>query len=210
MLSGQPSAARNASTPGVFVGPVISTLGLGLEAGVRLNEFVGIRGGGNWFGLDFDREIDDVDYDIDATIGSIGALVDLHPFGGGFRLSGGLRLNFTNADLTGRPTTDIEIGDDVFAADEVGTLEGEADVDRVAPYLGIGYAGTLAPGLSLGFDLGVMYQGSPDVELDSVGGVLSDDAALEAALADEEEDIEDDLEDFKFYPVIGLALLYRF
>ena len=205
-------AGEPAALPyGLYVSPAVSTLGLGLEAGARINETFGLRFGGNWFSLDADREINDVDYDADATLASVGALVDYHPFQGGFRLSGGLRFNFNEADLTGRPNEDVEIGDVVFDADDVGTLDGDVSFDVLAPYLGVGYGAALLDGsLSIGFDLGVMYQGKADVSLDAEDGLLEGDAVLEANLAVEEEDVEDDLEDFQFYPVVGLAVVYRF
>ena len=108
-------------------------------------------------------------------------------------------------------TDDIEIGNDVFSPDEVGTLTGDATFDTFAPYLGIGYGATLLEGsLSIGFDLGVMYQGQADVDLDAESGLLSDDAVLQDNLAIEEGEVEDDLEDFVVYPVVGLAIIYRF
>ena len=196
---------------GLFVSPNISTLGVGLEVGIRANEFFGARFGGNWMSLDFDRTVDDVDYDAEATLASLGALIDYHPFKGGFRLSGGVRSNFNKAELTGRPTEDVTIGNQTFTAAEVGTLEGEATFRTFAPYLGLGYGATLLKGaLTVGFDLGVMYQGTADVDLDAEGGLLVNDAVFQANLEIEEEDIEDDLEDYIVYPVVGLAMIYRF
>ncbi|MEM9443686.1 MAG: hypothetical protein AAGA73_24860 [Pseudomonadota bacterium] len=196
---------------GLFVSPAVSTLGLGLEAGARLNDNFGLRFGGNWLGFEYDGVEGDLDYDADVTLASLGALVDYHPFSGGFRVSGGLRFNFNQADLDGTPTDDIEIGDEVFSPDEVGTLTGDATFDTFAPYLGIGYGATLLEGsLSIGFDLGVMYQGQADVDLDAESGLLSDDAVLQDNLAIEEGEVEDDLEDFVVYPVVGLAIIYRF
>lgn len=196
---------------GIFVSPAISTLGLGLEAGVRLNESFGVRFGGNWLSFDYDGVEGDVDYESEVTLASLGALADYHPFGGGFRVTGGLRFNFNEADLDGTPTDDIEIGDETFSPDEVGTLTGDVGFDTVAPYLGIGYGATLLQGsLSIGFDLGVMYQGQANVDLDAESGLLSDDALLQENLAIEEDKVEDDLEDFVVYPVVGLAVIYRF
>jgi hypothetical protein len=196
---------------GIFVSPGISTLGLGLEAGVRVNESFGLRLGGNWLGFDYDGVDGDVDYEGEVTLASLGALADYHPFQGGFRISGGLRFNFNEADLDGTPTDDIEIGDETFAPDEVGTLTGDVAYDVLAPYLGVGYGTTLLQGaLSIGFDLGVMYQGKGDVDLDAEDGLLSDDAILQENLAIEEEKVEDDLDDFVVYPVVGLAVTYRF
>ena len=208
---GDPATASEPLPFGLFVSPTISTLGVGLETGVRLNETFGLRFGGNYLSVDFDRTVDDVDYDAEARLASLGALVDYHPFQGGFRLSGGLRFNFNKADLTGTANDDVTIGDQTFAASDVGTLEGDASFNKFAPYLGLGYGATLLEGsLSVGFDLGVMYQGKADVELDAEGGALEGDAVLEENLALEEEDIEDDLEDFFLYPVVGLAIIYRF
>ncbi|NJO38031.1 MAG: hypothetical protein HC871_10980 [Rhizobiales bacterium] len=196
---------------GIFVSPGISTLGLGLEAGVRVNPSFGLRLGGNWLGFDYDGVDGDLDYEGEVTLASLGALADYHPFQGGFRLTGGLRFNFNEADLDGTPDDDIEIGDETFSPDEVGTLTGDVGFDVLAPYLGIGYGATLLQGaLSIGFDLGVMYQGKGDVDLDAEDGLLSDDAVLQENLAIEEDKVEDDLEDFVVYPVIGLAVTYRF
>lgn len=207
-----PAAATADPLPfGLFVSPTVSTLGVGLETGVRLNENFGVRFGGNWLSVDFDRTVDDVDYQAEATLASLGTLVDYHPFRGGFRLSGGVRFNFNNADLTGVPNDDVTIGNQTFAASDVGTLDGDVSFQTVAPYLGLGYGATLLKGaLSIGVDLGVMYQGRADVDLDAEGGALAGDAVLEDNLAVEEEDIEDDLDDFLLYPVVGLAVIYRF
>jgi opacity protein-like surface antigen len=206
-----PSVSEAALPYGLFVSPAVSTLGLGLEAGTRLNESFGLRFGGNWLGFDYDDIKGELDYDAEVTLASLGALVDYHPFGGGFRLSGGLRFNFNQADLDGTPTDDIDIGNATFSPDEVGTLTGDATFDTLAPYLGVGYGATLLEGsLSVGFDLGVMYQGQASVDLDAESGLLSDDAVLQANLAIEEDEVEDDLEDFIVYPVIGLAVIYRF
>jgi len=196
---------------GIFVSPAVSTLGVGLEGGVRINETFGLRLGGNWLGFDYDGVDGNLDYDADITLASLGTLVDYHPFRGGFRLSGGLRFNFNQAALDGTPTEDINIGGEDFSPDEVGTLTGDVGFNVLAPYLGVGYGATLLKGaLSIGFDLGVMYQGQADVDLDADAGILSDDAVLLDNLAIEEDEVEDDLEDFVVYPVAGLAVIYRF
>lgn len=206
------SQAEPASLPyGLFVSPAVSTLGLGLEAGMRINDHLGFRFGGNWISFDYDGVDGNLDYEADVTLASLGAIVDYHPFRGGFRLSGGLRFNFNQADLDGTPTEDVDIGDETFSADEVGTLTGDVGFDVLAPYIGVGYGATLLKGaLTVGFDLGVMYQGQADVDLDTEDGLLSNDAVLQANLAIEENEVEDDLEDFVVYPVVGLALIYRF
>lgn len=206
-----PIESTNTLPEGLFVSPAISTLGLGVEGGMRMTETFGFRLGGNWFGFDEDGVEDGVSYDAEATLASIGALVDYHPFRGGFRISGGLRFNFNQADVTGTADDDVTIGNETFTADEIGTLKGDVSYDPVAPYFGIGYGATLLQGsFSIGFDLGVMYQGDADVELESENGLLSNSAELNENLAIEEQEIEDDLEVLNFYPVVGLMATYRF
>ncbi|MGI9421181.1 MAG: hypothetical protein ACR2RA_25425 [Geminicoccaceae bacterium] len=206
-----PPAEPSTLPYGLFVSPTISTLGLGIEGGMRVNETFGFRLGGNWLGFEVDDVENDFDYEADATVASLGALVDYFPFRGGFRVSGGLRLNFNGGDLTGTARDDIEVGDVEFAPGEIGTIEGDVSYDLLAPYLGIGYGATLLEGaFSIGFDLGVMYHGQADIELDSEGGSLSGSAVLNENLAIEEDRAEDDLKNFFLYPVIGLAANYRF
>ena len=55
-----------------------------------------------------------------------------------------------------------------------------------------------------------MMSGTPDITLESVGGTLSDDPDFQQALADEEENLQDEVDDFEFYPVVQLGLTYRF
>lgn len=211
LLAAGPALAAEDGRSGFTLGPDVSTLGVGAQAGLRFNDFLGARLGGNWFEHDFDRSYDDVDYDVDLELGSIGTVLDVYPFGGGFRLSGGVRLNFNQADLSGSPNGSFEIGDTTYAADEIGSLDGDVDFNTLSPYLGLGYAATLLDGaLELAFDAGAMYHGRPDVDLSASGGSLSDDPALQADLAEERAAIEDDLDGFRFYPVVGVSLAYRF
>jgi hypothetical protein len=59
-------------------------------------------------------------------------------------------------------------------------------------------------------DAGVVFQGSLDVALTSTGGSLSGDPDLQAALAAEEAQLEDDIDEFDLYPVLALGVGYRF
>ena len=111
-----------ADGPEFFVGPQISTLGFGGEVGVRLNPFLALRGGGNYFAFNFEKKFNKTDYDVDFELASAGALLDVHPLGTGFRISGGFRWNGNNMDLKATPNGSITIGDTTFSAAEAGTL----------------------------------------------------------------------------------------
>jgi hypothetical protein len=100
-----------------------------------------------------------------------------------------------------------------------GLLRARAQVrfNDLAPYLGIGWGNTTRGQRRLyySFDLGLAFHGSPDVDLD-VQGIIADVAREEASqelrtfLANEEEKLEDELEDFDIFPVVSFGLSYRF
>ena len=57
---------------------------------------------------------------------------------------------------------------------------------------------------------GAALFGSGDVTLESVGGTFSNDPVLQAQLAQEVQEIEDEIEDYELWPVVQVGLSYRF
>ncbi len=209
LLVQAPDGAR-AEVPEFFVGPQISTLGFGGEVGVRLNPFLALRGGGNNFAFDFEKKFNKTDYDVDFELASAGALLDVHPLGTGFRISGGFRWNGNNMDLKATPNGSITIGDTTFSAAEAGNVTGDLDFNTFAPYAGLGFQGNMFGGwVSLAFDVGVLFQGDPEVDL-KANGTLSGDPTLQAELDNEADEIEDDLQFLGFYPVAAITATVHF
>jgi hypothetical protein len=87
-------------------------------------------------------------------------------------------------------------------------LKGEVDFRPVAPYIGIGWGNALGKEERWGIltDLGIAFTGLPDIELSATGP----DPTIQAEIAKEERDIQDELDAFKFYPVLSISLFYRF
>ena len=65
--------------------------------------------------------------------------------------------------------------------------------DDVAPYAGIGFDFGLLGKVGLNLDLGVMFQGDPQVALSS-NGALANDPAFQQALEDERVELEEDVD----------------
>ena len=109
-------------------------------------------------------------------------------------------------DLDARPTKSEQIGDTIYTPAQIGTLSGSVDIDGLAPYVGIGWGNPLTHNQRWGFtcDFGVAFTDSPDVALTSTGVVSQVDLSREI------NEIEDDLDSLKFYPVISMGLFYRF
>jgi hypothetical protein len=202
--------ARAESATFFHLGPEVSTLGLGGEAGIRVNDFFGLRVGGNYFDTNFDAKLAGTEYDLGFLLESAGAVIDVYPFGGGLRFSGGLRWNGNNIDLSVTPANSIVIGGTTFTAAQLGTLSGDVDFEDFAPFFGLGYEGDFFDQrVLLAFGAGVLFQGDPEVDL-SANGALANDPALLAALRREENDLENDLDFLSFYPVVSLSLTFRF
>ena len=199
------------SYAGTAVGVGGSTLGYQVALSQSVSENVNLKLTYNTASQSFDGETDGVNYDYDFEFESTSLLIDWHVFGGGFRLTTGALINdneiFAQSDISGLT---LEVGDTVFTSAEVGRLEGDISFDSYAPYLGLGWGRSISDGFSFSFDLGVVFQGEPTVNLQTVGGTLSDNSLLLEEVEREEQELQDDANDFDVYPVISLGLFYNF
>jgi hypothetical protein len=205
----------------VAVAGKAGSLGLGLEMTVGLSPQWNTRLGANGFNYTDDRRrAGHLEYDATAKLRTATALLDWHPGGHGFRLSGGLVYNDNRIDghsLT--PASGVyDIGGVPVPVSLVGTLDGRIDFDRTVPYAGLGWGNAVAPGRKVGFffDAGVIFQGKAKVTLTPnipANSPLNDPtarAALDILLRREEDNIQKDVADYTLYPVVSIGLSYRF
>ncbi len=197
-------------TQGGSVSFKVSTLGGGIEAEKTFTDATGARVGVNYFTGDYSATIDNIDYDVDLHLMTVSAILNWHPFKGDFRISGGAMYNDNHIDITAEPSVSYDIGDTTYTASDVGTLEGKVKFNEIVPYIGIGWDTSFGKSNRLGLlvDLGVIYQGSPDVELTATG--LAGNQAFESDIQAEEDKLQDELDQYEYYPVIGVGLSYRF
>jgi hypothetical protein len=203
------SAAPSVAADGRFgVGIKAGTYGFGADFGVTLNRIVAFRVSLSGANPSLTEAYDDIEYNGDLTLGGFGALADIYPFGGQFRFTGGLFANRNELTLAGTPTEPVQIGDDIYTPDEIGTMSGSIKFDSTAPYLGLGWGNTSRGKKMLRFvvDVGVLFQGSGQIEdlNSSIGLVSEEDLAREAQV------IEDEIADYKYWPVISAGLAFRF
>jgi len=195
--------AESAFAMGIKAG----TTGLGVEAAIPLSDSWNLRGGLNGFSYGYDFEEEGIEYDGDLRLRSASIMADWHVFGGAFRVSAGAFLN--GNELKGKAESgELEIGDNTYDA----KLEASIDWRAFAPYLGIGWGNSVKGGrLTFSTDLGVMFTGSPTARL--VGEERSGTVDLEEFKADlrrEEANLNDELRDVKYYPVVTFGVSYRF
>lgn len=204
--------AQSPTTSKFGVGLGVGTTGATVEAKFAPNDSVALRGNFNFLSFSVDETYDDIDYEGDFDATTIGGFVDVAPFKNGFVLSGGAFLGDKTIDLDATPSVNVEIGDQVFTPGEVGTLTGQAKLSSFAPYAGIGYDGFIAGSKDWSFNAraGVMFTGSPEVDLVSANGSLSSNAILRQEIEAEIASIEEEADDYKYYPVLTLGVARRF
>ncbi len=198
---------------GIAVGGRVGTLGVGGEIIVGVLPTLNGRLGIHKFKYSYDGTESDVDYDIDLNLDSWNALLDWYVLNA-FHLTGGFLSNNNTLDVSAnlKPEESYTIGDVEFSSNQIGTLTGSLDFENTAWYLGIGWGNPVEKNsrLSINFDLGVVFQGSPRTTLSATGGILSDNDIFKENLKKEESDLENEIDAFKYYPVLSLGIALRF
>ena len=198
--------ANTAQAIGLGVTGKAGSLGIGVEVTKSLVPMVNVRGGLNFLNYNFDQSEGGNEYDFDLKLRSFSVLVDFHPIPRrGLRLSGGIIFNNNHLDMVSVPSGSYSIGNRTYSGAEVGTLTGKVDFKSTAPYVGIGWGNATNGRFGVAFDLGIVFQGSPQVALAATGIVASDPTFIQE-LNRENQELENDISGFKYYPVISLGL----
>lgn len=197
---------------GVAAGLKIGTLGPGAEVVASIAPRLDFRVSGNYVAFGYNTTVDNMDYTGDLRLASLIGMLDLHPFGGGFRLTGGMGINDSKIDLTGKSTTPVtKVGDHYYPSAQVGEILGDATFDKFAPYAGIGYGNAFDKdgNLTFSFDLGVLFQGAAKINLRATGPARTS-PAFQTDLQKEQDDAQEVSDKIRLYPVISLGFCYKF
>lgn len=205
----KPLPEAEPSAGGVGLTVKVGTLGGGLEATVGANDYLGFRFGVNMMsaGPSISRDEGTITTDLDWL--SYGALVDLHVFGSGFRVTGGGLINKNKFKLKADLTDSVSLdGQDYYLSD----LSGQVTFSELAPYFGIGYGNAVGADGNWHFacDFGIMFQGEPKVAASATASNPSIQPYVDDALSREVAKIQDDASAFKYYPVISIGVSYKF
>lgn len=193
---------------GFRIAPRISTLGAGLEIAKGFTPNFGVRAGFNYFSYAYDATESDVSYDLELELKSFAMFADWHPFKGAFRLSGGLIINGNGLTGNSKPTAPVEIGGTDYNLDSINL---DISYNTIAPYFGLGWDTTFGDRDNWGFafDLGLIYSGSAEAAL-SVSGPDQVAAIGAGDLKKEQDELQNDLDSLKWWPVVSAGLVYQF
>ena len=190
------------------LGVKVGTLGVGLEASWKPLPYMDIRIGTSSYDYDNDGRYGTIDYDAVFALDQYYATANFHFPISPMRISAGVYSNGNEILLLNDQLQNIG----PFQGGLIGTITSKATFNGTAPYLGIGFDFTLAGKVGLNLDLGVLWQGEPEVtlEVDGILGVEPVDPVFQDLLDTERQALEDDLSDFKAWPVISLGFVYKF
>ncbi len=213
-LNQAPTPEPSSKQPlGLGVTARVGTLGLGVDVAKSFSPQFSGRLGFNFGSVNSSRTESGVSYDAKLNLSSVQLLGDYHPFGGGFRITGGLLSQSNKFAVTGKPDANgtYTIDNTTYNANQVGSLTGEYQYgNSIAPYLGIGFGQPANEGFGFNADLGVMFTGSPKVSLSASNPTFNNDSTTRAGLDRQERQTENDLKGFNVYPVLSVGVSYGF
>ncbi len=191
------------------IGARISTLGVGGEFGYKLSSHWSARAIINGYNYNYDDTNDNIHYRGKLKLASGGLQVD-YRFAetGPLYVTAGLYANNNKIRATANPTQNTDIGGLTFTPAQIGTLTSNAKFKGAAPYLGIGARWPIGH-VAFNIEAGAYFQGKPQVALVS-NGTLASDPTYQAALETERLGLQQDLNNYKTYPVVSLGLSYHF
>ncbi len=205
------AAAGTASADNNFgFGVKAGTLGLGVEGTWRPLPYLDLRFGANQYDYSDTGTQAGVIYDSELNLDTLYLTGNFRFPLSPFRVTAGVYSNGNEINaVSGDNGAIIVIGGDPYPAAAVGTLSTRAYFDGTSPYLGVGYDFSLFGKVGMNLDFGVLWQGSPSVDL-AADGVLADDPTFQASLEAERLELEDEASDYKAWPVISLGFVVNF
>jgi hypothetical protein len=201
LLSATPLSAQ-----GVGVFARAGTGGFGGGVAIGVNRSLNVRAEASYFTYSANDLSLDVDFNagVDARgtllLGSL--LADWHPGGGAFRFTVGAVYNGSTATGTIVPLEPIQIGSRSYQPGEVGSVTGDLSPGlSLAPYAGIGFGNMVTRRFGLLFDVGVLYMGSPKVDMGATG--------MLTPTAQEAQQIEENIAWAQWHPIVSIGFSFR-
>lgn len=209
---GEPATAGsgngNCTDPGLGMGLNLSTNGIGLQVAHTLTKKgnVAARLEGRYLRVQQENMEIDLDgtkliADLDTKVGSLGLMVDWHPFNNAFKITGGFAMLLNDISGTAITKDSTKQGDIMIPPDEVGTITFGMKASA-SPYIGIGF-GRAIPKSRFGFtfEVGSYFTGAQDVTFKATG-MLEPSSVNEAVL-------QDNLSGLNWWPVMNFGFNFR-
>lgn len=185
------------------IGLRAGTTGIGADFGWGILPTLGGRLGVSGGSFSTDVETTDINYDAKLKLSNVNAFLDWSPLGP-FRITAGVIANNNKVDLNGQPRPG---GAFPAGSTLTGTVKPERDL---SPYLGIGWGNVWTKGVNFYVDLGVMFQGEPQVDLNVTCPPSPACTSAQTQVAAEERRVQEEVKRLKYYPVLNIGITVGF
>jgi hypothetical protein len=159
------------------------------------------------YSFDFDQESVNYAADVKFKTGSLSLLFDYYLARSIF-VTAGAGINLFHADFYGEAQSSYPFGDIQIPKEDIGNFDIDVDPSlSISPYMGIGFGRTFGLKRKVGFafEMGGIYQGSPDITF-AANGALSPSANPEQGHAAR---LEKQISQYSIYPVLKFSLSYK-
>ena len=211
ILAAMTMAGTASANDNFWFGLKAGTLGFGAEAAWRPIEWLDVRVGKNFYDYDDSGAQAGVNYDATLKLNTYYLTGNFRFPLSPFRLTAGAFGNDNEVRMVSQDVSSYYIGDSSipYLPDEVGTLQSVTSFDSISPYVGAGFDFDVFDRLGLSLDFGVLWQGDPIVTL-TADGLLASDPGFMADLEAERQQLENEVEDLKAYPVVSIGFNFNF
>ena len=200
------------------IGVRAGTTGIGAEVAYNLTPKINIRGHFSTLSISIKENVSD-DPEMravgDVKTGAFMAFLDYHPFQNSFRVTAGIGKNLFDISGNANAIESVCFGDEdsqgvcdgkVFQPDRLGQLDYTITYpSSIHPYAGVGF-GNLGRGksrITFLFDLGFIYSGAPEIELDNDG------LFRPTTTSENVQPLNDGIESFAWFPVLSIGVGFR-
>ncbi|MDQ6942378.1 MAG: hypothetical protein M3169_07650 [Candidatus Eremiobacteraeota bacterium] len=203
-LLGMPAAARADLFSSVSTGVHVSTIGHGITLEKPLLYDFSVRITTGTLSVSDQSTYDTTSYTTTTRFSNVGVIADYRPYGGRYRISGGLVFGNDRIDNVARDAAGmIRVGNGLYPVSGTGTVSARVRFDRPSLYAGVGTGTGLIRGLALEFDAGALVRNGTASA--SASGALANDPAFRADLAR----LRGELRTRVVVPVLSVGLVYR-
>ncbi len=190
---------------GIYLGPAISTVGIGVSVTRNISRHWDLRLNGSYLGYSYD--VNKLDKDLQGNarlkVGAVGMNVDYYVLRFLY-ITGGIYYNFTSIDVQAEDAKSVNIGDIILEPKDIGIIKAKiAPGLKIEPYWGIGFNFRRAKKLNFGVEFGLFLIGPAKVKLGATGMLTP------SANTAQEQIIENNISPLIYYPNISFRILYR-
>ncbi|HEX3464998.1 MAG TPA: hypothetical protein VHS78_13205 [Candidatus Elarobacter sp.] len=203
-LAALPAAARADLFSSVSYGVKVSTIGHGITLEKPLLYDFSVRVETGTMSVSQQLSYDGIPYRSTNHYNNVAVIGDFRPYGGRYRISGGLLFGTDHIDNVARPeTAAIRVGNGLYPVSGTGTVSGRVSYDRPSLYAGVGTGTGLIKGLALTVDAGALVRNGTATA--NATGPLANDPAFRADL----NRFRNEQRVHSIVPVISVGLVYR-